>query len=114
MALTKYQRLWHDDIHTFLLSLGFTQCSADPNLYLGCDGILILPYVDDISMSCLDAGTKAAIEFKAKFLEKCNIKNLGAGHQCLGFEIHRDNTGISLGPNTYTTTILRQFTMEPA
>jgi len=35
-------RLWHDNTNAFLLSLGFTQSLADPNLYLPSDGILIL------------------------------------------------------------------------
>jgi hypothetical protein len=50
-GLKQAPRLWHDDINPFLLSLGFTQSLADPNLYLRSDGILILLYVDDISMS---------------------------------------------------------------
>jgi hypothetical protein len=49
-GLQQAPRLRHDDINAFLLSLGFTQYSADPNLYLHSDGKLILLYVDDISM----------------------------------------------------------------
>jgi hypothetical protein len=50
-GLKEGPQLWHDNINAFLLSLGFTQSSADPNLYLRCDGILILLYIEDISMS---------------------------------------------------------------
>jgi len=35
-------RLWHDDINAFLLSLGFTQSLADPNIYLRSDDMMIL------------------------------------------------------------------------
>ena len=35
-------RLWHDNIIAFQFSLGFTQSSGDPNLYLPNDGILII------------------------------------------------------------------------
>jgi len=59
-------RLWHDDINAILLSLGFTQSLADPNIYLRSDGILILPYLTDISMSYPRAAAKAAIKVKAK------------------------------------------------
>jgi len=59
-------RLWHDDIKAFLLSLAFTQSFADPILYLCSDAILILLYVDDISMSYPMAASKAAIKVKAK------------------------------------------------
>jgi len=47
-----------------------TQFLADPNLYLHSDGILILLYVDDISMSCPEAAAKAGIEVEAKLSEK--------------------------------------------
>jgi hypothetical protein len=101
--------LCHNDINALLLSLGFTQSSADPNLYLRSDGILILLDVDDISMSYLEAATKATIEVNAKLSEKYKNTNLGPGHQFLGIDIHRDEKGtrISLGQKTYITTILK-------
>jgi len=111
-GLKQAPRLWHDDINAFLLSLGFTQSSADPNVYLRSDGILILLYIDDISMSSAEAATKAAIEVKAKLSEKYKITNLGPARQFLDIEIHRDDTGISLGQKAYITTILKQFGME--
>jgi len=111
-GLKQAPRLWHDDINAFLLSLGFTQSSANPNLYLRSDGILILLYVDDNSMSYPEAATKAAIEVKAKLSEKYKITSLGPACQFLGIEIHRDGTGISLGQKAYITTILRRFGME--
>jgi len=64
-GLKQAPRLWHDDINAFRLSLGYTQSLADPNLDLRSDGILILLYVNDISMSYPEAATKAAIEVKA-------------------------------------------------
>jgi len=63
-GLKQAPRLWHDNISPFLLSLGFTQSSADPNLYLHRDGILILLYVNNSCMSYVEAATKAAIEVK--------------------------------------------------
>jgi len=69
------------------------------NLYLRSDGILILLYVDNISMSYPEAATKAAIEVKAKLSEKYEIRNLGPACQFLGIEIHCEDTGISLNPN---------------
>jgi hypothetical protein len=63
-GLKQASRLWHDNINAFQLCPGFTQSSADPNLYLRSDGILVLLYVDDISMSYPEAATKALIESK--------------------------------------------------
>jgi len=76
--------LWHDDINAFLLSLGFTQSSADLNLYPRSDGILVLLYVYHISMSYLVAAAKAAIEVKAKLSGEYKITNISAAHQFLG------------------------------
>jgi hypothetical protein len=58
--------LWHNVINTVLLSLKFTQSQADPNLYLRSDGILMLLYIDDISMLYPQDATNAAIDVKAR------------------------------------------------
>ena len=105
-------RLSHDDINAFLLSLGFTQSPADPNLYLCSNSILIFLYVDDICMSYPGAATNAVIEVKAPLSEKYKIMNLSPAHQFLSIEIHCDGTGISLGQKACITTILRRFGME--
>src|SRR5205807_5218356 len=46
-GLRQAPRLWYEEIHRFLLSIGFTQSTVDSNLYYG-KGILLLLYVDDI------------------------------------------------------------------
>jgi hypothetical protein len=111
-GLKQAPRLWHDNINAFLLSLWVTQSSAHPNLYLRSDAILILQYVDDISMSLPEAATKAAIEVKAKISEKYKITNLGPAYQFLSIEINRNGTRVSLGEKGYITTILRRFGMK--
>ena len=82
--------LWHNDINAVLLSLKFGQSQADPNLYLRSDGILMLLYVDNISMLYPQDATKAVIEVKARLSEKYMITNLGLAHQFLGIEYHRE------------------------
>ena len=116
--------LWHNDINTFLLSLQFTQSLADPNLYLRSDGILMLLYVDDISMLYPEDATKAAIEVKARLSEKYMITNLGPALQFLDIGIHREEnctgtgtgtgTGISFGQKAFITMILKRFNMQNA
>jgi hypothetical protein len=101
-----------------LLSLEFTQCLADPNLYLRSDGILMLLYIDDISMLYPEDTTKAAIEVKAWLEEKYKITNLGPACQLLGIEYHRKEIctgpGISLGQKAFITMILKRFNMQNA
>jgi len=111
-GLTQAPWVWHDNINAFLPSLGFTQSSADPNNYLRSDGIVILLYVDDISMSYQEAATKAVIEVKVTLSEKYKITNLGLARQFLSIKIHSDDCGISLSQKAYITTILRLFAIE--
>jgi hypothetical protein len=123
-GLKQAPRLWHNNINTFLLSVEFTQSMADPNLYLRSDGILMLLYVDDISMLYPEDATKAAIEVKARLSKKYKITNLGPARPFLGIEIHREETGsstgtgtvtgISLGQKAFITTILKGFNMQNA
>jgi hypothetical protein len=115
-GLKQAPRLWHDDINTFLLYLEFTQSLADPKLYLRSNGILMLLYVDDISMLYPEDATKAAIKVKARLSEKYKITNLGPAHQFLGIQIHREEygtgTAISLGQNGFISTIPKRFNMQ--
>ena len=85
-------QLWHNNIKAFLLSPGITQCSADPDLYLRGDGIQILLYLDNISMSYLEAAATAVIEVNSKLLEKYTITSPGPPGEFLGMEIHCDGT----------------------
>jgi len=73
-----------------LLSLEFAQSQADPNIYLRSDGILMLLYVDDISILYTKDATKAAIKVQARLSEKYKITNLGPARQSLGINIHRE------------------------
>src|SRR5258705_7229734 len=45
-GLKQAPRLWFEDIRAFLLSLGFTGCEEDLNLYIK-NGVMLLLYVDD-------------------------------------------------------------------
>jgi len=106
-GLKQALRLWHDNINDFLLSLRFTQSSADPKLYLRSDRSLILQNVDDIAMSFPETPNNVAIVVTAMLSQKYKITNLGAARQLVGIEIHPDRNGVSLGQQSYITPILR-------
>ena len=112
--LKQAPQLWHDNINAFLLSLGFTHSSANPNLYLHSDSIRILLYVNDMSRSYPEDAAKATIEVKGKLSENYKITNLSPAHHFLGIKIYHDDIGtrICLGQKAYITTILRRFSME--
>jgi hypothetical protein len=113
-GLKQAPQLWHDDIHDFLLSLGFRHCSTDPNLYIRSEGILILLYVDNISLPYPEAATTAELEVKGKVFKKYQITNLGPARHFLIIEIYPNEigTGISVGQKVYITTILGRFRMD--
>ena len=119
-GLKQALRLWHNNINTFLLSLEFKQSLADPNIYLRSDGILMLLYVDDISMLYLEDAIKAAIKVKARLPEKYKITNLGPAPQFLVIKIHLEenvtgtDTAMSLRQRAFITTILKRFNMQNA
>jgi len=100
-GLKQAPRLWYNDINIFFLSFKFTLSQAHTNYYLPSDGILMLLYIDDISMLYPIDVTKAGIEVKARLSEKYKITNLSPARQFLGIEIHfKQNgncTGISRG-----------------
>jgi len=100
-GLKQAPRLWHDDTNAFLPPLRFTMSSANPNLYLHSDWILILLYVDNISISYPEVATKAAIEVQVKLLEIYQITNLGPACKFLGIKMHHDRTGVSLNQKGY-------------
>ena len=101
---------------------------TEPNLYLRSDGILMLLYLDDISMLYPEDMTKSEIEVMARFSETYKITNLGPARQFLGIEIHREENGISngtgsvtgtvigisLGQKAFITTILKRFNIQNA
>ena len=67
-GLKQAPRLWYKDIDGFLHSLGFTQSHADRNLYIygaGPSRVLLLLYVDDISLAYASSAIKAVDNIKA-------------------------------------------------
>ena len=117
VRLKQAPRLWHGDINDFLLLLGFTQSKADPNLYIfgGRPLILLLLYVDDISMAYPSNAAAAVKDTKANLAAKYKITNLGAARQFLGIEIQRGGGGeISLCQRAFINSVLKRFHMENA
>ena len=110
-------------IKGFVQSLSFTQSHTDSNLYIYREGttlVLLLLYVDDISMA-YPSNTAAVVKnIKAKPADKYRITNLGAVRQFLGIEsasgISEDTNRptISLGQRAFIDSILKRFRMENA
>jgi hypothetical protein len=110
-GLKQAPKLWYDNINQFLLSLGFVQSTADPNLYIN-DGALLLLYVDDILIAHVKEG--GGNETKHQLNERYKMTDLGEVQRFLGLEVKRSASGISLSQTAYIDSIVRKFGLENA
>jgi hypothetical protein len=108
-GLKQAPRLWHEEINSFLLSIGFTQSSTDLNLYMQ-SGTLLLLYVDDMLIAKTDASTQASA-VKDQLKDKFKMKDLGRVRRFLGIEVDED---YNICQKDYITQILRRFRLEKA
>ena len=81
--------------------------------------MLLLLYVDIISLEYPRTVVAAATAIKAKLGAKYRITNLGAAQQFLGIQISHGSDGghgasIALGQKAFISTILKRFGMEEA
>jgi hypothetical protein len=96
---------------SFLMSLGFTKSSADPNLYFKVeDGepMILLLYVDDLFLT---GAEKLITECKRKLAAEFEMKDLGMMHYFLGLEVWQRSDGIFLNQGKYVVEILKRFGM---
>jgi hypothetical protein len=87
--------LWYGRIDNFLMSLGFTKSSVDPNLYVKVeDGepVILLLYVDELFLTGVE---KLITECKRKLAAEFEMKDLGMMHYFLGLEVWQRSDGFS-------------------
>jgi hypothetical protein len=117
-GLKQAPRLWYEDIDSFLQSIGFTQSTTDPNLYMK-PPVLLLLYVDDLliahsrrlpTTTSTSPGELVKEQLKVKF----KMTNLGKAKRFLGLEISSTNEGIWLGQPDYINGTIKRFLMENA
>jgi hypothetical protein len=88
-------------IGIFLMRLGFTKSSADPNLYFKVeDGepVILLLYVDDLFLT---GAKKLITECKRKLAAEFEMKDLGMMHYFLALENWQRSDGIFLNQGKY-------------
>jgi hypothetical protein len=86
-GLKQAPRAWYGRIDNFLMSLGFTKSSADPNLYFKVeDGetVILLLYVYDLFLTGVE---KLITKCKRKVDTEFKMKDLGMMHYFLGLEV---------------------------
>jgi hypothetical protein len=116
-GLKQAPRLWYRDIDTFLRFIGFIQSHADPNLYIYGNGtrrVLLLLYVDDLSIGYPASAASEAVKIKASLKAKYRITDLGTAKQFLGIQVEigpRSNE-IMLSQSVFICSVLRRYGME--
>jgi hypothetical protein len=110
-GLKEAPKAWYGRIESFLMSLGFTKGSADPNLYFKVeDGepMILLMYVDDL----FQTGAENLITYcKRKLVAEFEMKYLGMMHYFLGLEVWKISNGIFINQGKYDVEILKRFGM---
>jgi hypothetical protein len=86
-GLKQAPKAWYGRIENFLMILGFTKSSADPNLYFKVENgesVILLLYVDNLFLTSAE---KLIIECKIKLAANFEMKYLGMMHYFLGLEV---------------------------
>jgi hypothetical protein len=100
-------RLWYEEIKTFLLSIGLTQSTTDPNLHIQT-GTQLLLYVDDMLITHTNAPNHSR-EIKGKLSNRFRMKDLGRVRHSLEIEVD-ENYNIS--QKDYITQILQRLCLK--
>ena len=104
-GLKQAPRLWFIEINSYLLSLGFSQSTVEPNLYIS-DSAIILLYVDDMLIFFKEIST--AHEIKQKLQKKYKMTDLGPVKRFLGMTVERTKNGYRLHQETYIDSLLQK------
>ena len=112
-GLKQAPRAWYAKMDSFLLSVGFTRCHSDSNVYiLRSDDahLLLVLYVDDLIIT---GSTSFIIDsVKTSLQDRFAMTDLGLLHYFLGIEIHQSSAGITLSQPKYALDLLSRFHMS--
>lgn len=110
-GLKQAPRACYARIDSYLIKLGFTRSSADPNLYFktvqGIPLILVL-YVDDLFLT---GGEPLILQCKRELASEFEMKDLGLMHYFMGLEVWQRLDEIYLSQGKYVVKLLEIFAM---
>lgn len=88
-GLKQAPQAWYAKMDSFLLSVGFTQCHSDPNVYILQQGdslLFLVLYVDDLLIIGSSSSTIRAV--KTALHDRFLMTDKGLLHYFLGIEIY--------------------------
>ncbi len=113
-GLKQSPRCWNTVLNRRLKEMGFAQTTGDPCVYTSLQGemFIIAVYVDDILLA--SKSDERMTEVKKALAKQFDMKDMGELHHFLGVKITKDpETGdIWMGQETYTRSVLQNFSME--
>ncbi|KAK9093200.1 hypothetical protein Syun_028111 [Stephania yunnanensis] len=108
-GLKQAPRAWFSKLKTALLDWGFKNSSADVKFFFQMTEssvLMLLVYVDDILIT---GSNPLLIQQLITWLNsKFSLKSLGDVDFFLGFEVHRDSTGLYLSQHKYILDLLKR------
>jgi hypothetical protein len=113
MVLSKLLELGMPKWTTFFLTLDFSRCHSDPNVYtkkVGIHLIILVLYVDDLILTGSDP--KLLNHVKTNLKKKFEMTDLGYLHYFLGLQVLQTKEGIFLSQSKYACDLLHHFHME--
>lgn len=114
-GLKQAPRAWFDKLKTSLLSWGFINSKSDSSLFIYSKNghlLLLLIYVDDILLT--GHNTEDIHRLIRLLDQQFALKVLGPVSFFLGFEVHRDQHGISVNQRKYVIDLLSRTNMHDA
>ena len=111
-GLKQSAKLWNENVHNFLLEIGFIRCNADLCLYRKetQHGIVfIIIWVDDIVI--VSNSFQLVKEFKIQISKKYTVKDLGVLKHFLGIEFNVTGESVHMSQSAYCKSILERFGM---
>jgi hypothetical protein len=111
-GLRQAPRKWNEQIHTFLVSLGFKRLESDYGLYVRGRGErmeLVSVYVDDLLVAAKDL--KAVEQIKNALKLRFEMSDFGEATTILGIRIRRDRQAgtLTLDQTDYVNNLLVKF-----
>ena len=113
-GLKQAPRCWNQALDAKLKTMGFSQSSSDPCIYISTtDSLLILAvYVDDILLA--GKSQTRITQVKTELGKSFRVKDLGELHYFLGVNVKQNSDGgnIWIGQPSYTQEVLKKFRLE--
>ena len=112
-GLKQAGRQWYVKLDRELRNLGLEPLNADACIYIrksATEILIIAIYVDD--MLLFSNTSKSLSDFKRKFGERFQVKDLGKVKHCLGMEFRQEKDFLEISQTAYIEEVLKKFGMQ--